>query len=128
MTLEEYVTEKYPKISLEYKRRVEYKWEDLKVGMKLLMLRSGFSGNAFVVREIVEISKDNFGNFARLSAPEYTPARTSLLYENSESYDYDRKIEHFSKSCYIMTDEDDFKGMPYKMYRKHIFEKTGYII
>lgn len=122
-TLEQFLARRHLKALREYERLTTYKWDDLKVGTELIMLRSGFGGYGGEHRVVSEILE----HYKMVIDP-YNPKQKFVVYESVARHHGGEEKEHFTELCYILTPEDlkiKNEGR-WRDWKAHFYQKTGY--
>lgn len=96
--LEEFLELRHPRAIRAFERYRDYKWEDLKPGTVLMMLRAGFSGSAGAWRKVTRIE----GDLAFLTS--LNDDGSSVLMRESAPGDW--RKEFWTDVAYIVTEED----------------------
>lgn len=130
--LKQFLESRYLHALREYERFTNYKWEDLKIGTDIIVLRSGFSGSGGEWRKIIELHKDDKNpdyDYAVVSGKEPNSKIRCLLYRNASRHYQGTEKEHFTELCYILTDEDkeNYEKLRWHDWEKYLYQKTGHI-
>lgn len=105
MELKEFIKQVHPKVFFEYERFKNYKFEMLKPGTQLLMLRSGFCGGVGVIRAVSSLKNGPAGEYAELVGGD----GVSLLYKSGR--------DPWWRECYVFSGEEE-RDMYKDMSRK----------
>ncbi len=123
-SLEDFLKRRNLRALREFERFNTYRWEDLKLGTQLIMLRAGFGGWGGDHRVVDEIHDTH----CIVVHPISKEGRAIVRKNISASPKHGDDEEYFTEYCYILTDEDleVQKKSNRREWVKYIYEKTGY--